>query len=135
MQAEFCKALANEHRLAIMYHLAQGEMCVSDLARMLQVPVYTLSQHLRVLKERMLVRPRKEGQSVYYSITNPTFIEGCRLIRKALVEQHRAAGMSLLAARFLDGASTSEETARPAPARAALEPEHLQESRLADGAR
>lgn len=51
----------------------------------------------------MLVRPRKEGQTVYYSITDPKFIEACSLIRQALLDQHRAEGQSLQsAAGFLD---------------------------------
>jgi len=100
--AELCKALASEHRLAILYALSQGEKCVSDLAATLELPVHNVSQHLRVLKERMLVRRRKEGQTAYYSITNPRFIQGCTLIRQALIEQHQAEGKSLLAAEILD---------------------------------
>ena len=102
MHAELCKALANEHRLAILYALSQGELCVGDLATALGIPGHKVSQHLRILKERMLVQPRKDGQTVYYSITNPRFIEGCTLIRQALVEQHQAQGRSLLAADVLD---------------------------------
>jgi DNA-binding transcriptional ArsR family regulator len=102
MHAELCKALANEHRLAILYALGPGEMCVGDLAVVLGIPMHKVSQHLRILKERMLVRPRKDGKSVYYSITNPKFIEGCTKTRQALIEQHQAAGRSLLAAELLD---------------------------------
>ena len=102
MHAELCKALANEHRLAILHALGPGEMCVGDLAVVLGIPIHKVSQHLRILKERMLVRPRKDGKTVYYSITNPKFIEGCTLIRQALIEQHQAAGRSLLAAELLD---------------------------------
>ena len=102
MHAELCKALANEHRLAILHALGGGELCVSDLAATLGIPVHKVSQHLRILKERMLVRPRKDGKTVYYSITNQRFIEGCTLIRQALVEQHQAAGESLRAAELLD---------------------------------
>jgi DNA-binding transcriptional ArsR family regulator len=102
LHAELCKALANEHRLAILYALGRGEVCVGDLARSLDIPVHTVSQHLRILKERTLVQSRKDGQTVYYSITNPRFIEGCTLIRKALIEQHQAMGSSLDAARLLD---------------------------------
>ena len=87
MHAELCKALASEHRLAILYALSQGEKCVGDLAEVLELPVHNVSQHLRVLKERLLVRPRKEGQTVYYSITNPKFIRGCTTIRQALIDQ------------------------------------------------
>ena len=111
MHAELCKALGNEHRLAILYALSQGELCVGDLATALGIPVHKVSQHLRILKERLLVQPRKDGQTVYYSITNPRFIEGCTLIRQALVEQHQAQGRSLLAADVLD--ALQQMTASP----------------------
>jgi len=100
--AELCKALANEHRLAILYTLSQGEKCVSDLAAEIGISVHNVSQHLRLLKERRLVRSRKEAQTVYYSITNFKFIQGCTLIRQALIEQHQAQGQSLLAGELLD---------------------------------
>ena len=85
MHAELCKALANEHRLKIMYALCHGgEKCVSELATEVGISVHNVSQHLRVLKQRLLVRSRKEGQSVYYSITNMKFMEACGLMRQAL---------------------------------------------------
>jgi hypothetical protein len=58
------------------------------------------------LKQRQLVQSRKEGQTVYYSIANPKFVQACTLIRQALLEQHQLAGQSLLAAEFLDGPSS-----------------------------
>ncbi len=101
--AELCKALASEHRLALMYALSDGgERCVSDLATHVGISVHNVSQHLRVLKERQLLQSRKEAQTVYYSITNPKFVQACNLIRQALVEQHQAHGESLLAAELLD---------------------------------
>jgi DNA-binding transcriptional ArsR family regulator len=101
--AEMCKALANEHRLAIMYALSEGEeRSVGELAEIIGISVHNVSQHLRLLKERQLVRARKEAQTVYYSITNPKFVQACTLIRQALVEQHQAQGESLLAAELLD---------------------------------
>jgi DNA-binding transcriptional ArsR family regulator len=102
MRAELCKAPANEHRLAILHVLGPGEMCVGDLAVALGIPIHKVSQHLRVLKERMLVRPCQEGDTVYYSITAPRFIEGCTPIRQALIEQHQAARRSLRAAELPD---------------------------------
>jgi len=116
MHAELCKALANPHRLAILYSLHQGEMCVSDLARALDISINNASQHLRVLQERRLVNSRKQGQTVYYSMTNPKFIQGCTLIRQALIEQHQAAGAFLLAEETLNALM------RPFTAPAAPEP-------------
>jgi DNA-binding transcriptional ArsR family regulator len=100
--AEVCQALANEHRLAILCALSQGEKCVSDLAAEIGISVHNVSQHLRLLKERRLVRSRKEAQSVFYSITNMKFIQGCTLIRQALIEEHQEQGESLLAGELLD---------------------------------
>ena len=102
MHAEMCQALANEHRLAIMHTLKDGEKCVGDLAAELGISVHNVSQHLRILRERLLVRARKEGQTVYYSVTNPKFVQACTLIREALLEEHSAAGASLRAAANLD---------------------------------
>ncbi len=98
MHADMCQAMANPHRLGIMHALTDGEKCVSDLAAELNISVHNVSQHLRILRERLLVRARKEGQTVYYSVTNPKFVQACALIREGLLEEHRAAGQSLRAA-------------------------------------
>jgi ArsR family transcriptional regulator, virulence genes transcriptional regulator len=105
MHAELCKALASEHRLAILYYLKDGEKCVGDIAQELDISVHLVSQHLRILRQRLLVRARKEGQTVYYSITNPKFIQACSLIRQALIEQHSAEGQSLRAAGRIEAMS------------------------------
>jgi DNA-binding transcriptional ArsR family regulator len=107
MHAELCKALASEHRLAILYYLKDGEKCVGDIAAELDISVHLVSQHLRILKQRLLVRSRKEGQTVYYSITNPKFIQACTLIRQALLEQHQAEGQSLRVAERMEAMGTA----------------------------
>jgi ArsR family transcriptional regulator, virulence genes transcriptional regulator len=107
MHAQLCQALASEHRLAIMYSLKEDERSVGDLADELGISVHNVSQHLRILRQALLVRSRKEGQTVYYSITNPKFIDACALIRGALLEEHQAEGQSLQsAAGFLDSLDT-----------------------------
>jgi DNA-binding transcriptional ArsR family regulator len=105
MHADMCQALANQHRLALMHALKDGEKCVGDLAVELGISVHNVSQHLRILRERLLVRSRKEGQTVYYSVTNPKFVQACALIREALLEEHSAAGKSLRAAADLDSSA------------------------------
>ena len=107
LHADMCQALANPHRLAIMYALKDGEKCVGDLAVEVGISVHNVSQHLRILRQRLLVRPRKEGQTVYYSVTNPKFVQACSLIREALLEEHRAEGESLQAAGLLDSTSAT----------------------------
>ena len=109
MHAEMCQALANQHRLAMVHALKDGEKCVSDLAAELGISVHNVSQHLRILRQRLLVRSRKEGQTVFYSVTNPKFVQACALIREALIEEHRAAGQSLRAVADLDSQEKPEE--------------------------
>ena len=114
MHAELCKALANEHRQALLHAIGDGEKCVGDLAVEIGISVHNVSQHLRVLKERRLVASRKEGQTVFYHVTNMKFIQACALIREALVEQHLAQGESLQAAELLDAARQQPAPAAPA---------------------
>jgi ArsR family transcriptional regulator len=110
MHANVCQALASEHRLAIMYSLKEGEKRVSDLADEVGISVHNVSQHLRILRQALLVRPRKEGQTVYYSIANPKFMDACGLMRQGLIEEHQAEGQSLQsAAGFLETLYTSSE--------------------------
>jgi DNA-binding transcriptional ArsR family regulator len=116
IHADLCKALANEHRLAILYALSQGEMCVTDLSDGLGLPVHNVSQHLRILQERLLVESRKEGKRIYYSMTNLKFIQGCTLIRQALVEQLRAANGTLLTADLMDAVARIAVSVNAEPA-------------------
>jgi DNA-binding transcriptional ArsR family regulator len=102
MHAELCKAMANEHRQAILHAICNQEKCVGDLAAEIGISVHNVSQHLRVLKERRLVASRKEGQTVYYHVTNQKFMEACALMRQALIEQHQEQGESLQAAELYD---------------------------------
>ena len=111
MHADMCQALANQYRLEIMHTLKDGERCVSDLAAELGISVHNVSQHLRIMKQRLLVHSRKEGQTVYYSVTNPKFVEACGLIREALLEEHRAAGQSLRAVAESDSQEERGEEA------------------------
>ena len=111
MHAELCKAMANEHRQAILHAICNQEKCVGDLAAEIGISVHNVSQHLRVLKERRLVASRKEGQTVYYHVTNQKFMEACSLMRQALIEQHQEQGESLQAAELYD----ARLRATPAP--------------------
>ena len=81
-----------------MYGLKEGEKRVSDIADEIGISVHNVSQHLRVLRQALLVRSRKDGQTVYYSIANPKFMEACGLMRQALLEEHQAEGTALHAA-------------------------------------
>jgi DNA-binding transcriptional ArsR family regulator len=64
-------AMANTSRLMILCQLAGGEMSVSELQPAIGLSQSALSQHLAVLRRRHLVRTRRAGQSIYYSLASP----------------------------------------------------------------
>jgi len=60
----------NEVRLKILYLLYQEEnLCVCDLGDILQMTIPAVSQHLRKLKDGGLLQSRRQGQTIYYSLT------------------------------------------------------------------
>jgi DNA-binding transcriptional ArsR family regulator len=63
-------AMANTSRLMILCRLADGEKSVSELQPMIGLSQSALSQHLAVLRRRHLVRTRRDGQSIYYSLAS-----------------------------------------------------------------
>lgn len=66
--AQLLKALANEKRLMILCLLAEGEHSVSELNAKLDLSQSALSQHLAVLRSEGLVRARRDGQNIYYTL-------------------------------------------------------------------
>ena len=66
--------VGNPMRLKIVYLLfAHNELCVCDLAEILKVTDSAISQHLRKLKDKHVVKYRKDSQSVYYSLEEKKF--------------------------------------------------------------
>jgi len=64
----------NLQRLKILYLLhAHKEMCVCDLAEILEFTDSAASQHLRKLKDKNIVKTRREGQTIYYSLVENVF--------------------------------------------------------------
>jgi ArsR family transcriptional regulator len=79
--ARIFRALGDETRLDIITCLADGEECVCNLTDALETGQSRLSFHLKTLKEAGIVRDRREGRWVYYSL-NPEVIEEVgRLVR------------------------------------------------------
>ena len=72
------KALADAIRLRILGLLSSREMCVCEVMVALGLTQPTASHHLRILENVGLVKDRKEGKWVFYSIANPELFEGMR---------------------------------------------------------
>ena len=68
-RAEVLKALAHPSRLFIVEQLMEAPHCVCELTELIGVDTSTVSKHLSVLKNAGVVVSRKEGTTVYYSLT------------------------------------------------------------------
>lgn len=66
--SQLLKCVANPHRLIILCTLIDGELSVGELNNRMDVTQSTLSQHLAILRRSGLVRTRREGQTIYYSL-------------------------------------------------------------------
>ena len=66
--AEFFSVIGDSTRIKILYLLFEGEMCVCDISAMLSMSMSAISHQLRVLKNSRLVKYRKVGKSVLYSL-------------------------------------------------------------------
>ena len=66
--AELFKVFGDTTRIRILYELFGGELCVTDIADHLSMTQSAISHQLRVLKASRLVRARRDGKTVYYSL-------------------------------------------------------------------
>lgn len=66
--AELFKVFGDSTRIKILWALDEAEMCVCDIAALLNMTQSAISHQLRVLKQSKLVKNRKEGKVVYYSL-------------------------------------------------------------------
>ena len=87
LHAEVCKTLSNPVRLRIINELQEGEMTVGALAKKLGIRQAHVSQHLAVLRQRGVVKTRRDGPNMYHGISNPKIVKTCSLIRDVLLEQ------------------------------------------------
>jgi len=65
---EAFEALADPTRARILYALGRGPLCVRDLAVIAGVSESAVSHQLRLLRDRRVVKPRRDGNVVYYSV-------------------------------------------------------------------
>jgi DNA-binding transcriptional ArsR family regulator len=68
--SNFLKAISHEGRLMILCHLASGEKSVTELESLLSARQAAVSQQLSRLRLEGLVTPRREGKTIYYSLTD-----------------------------------------------------------------
>lgn len=92
LHAEVCSALADPSRILILYALSEKPYTVNDLTSALGLPQPTTSRHLKVLRDRNLVKATRQGMNVEYSLTDHRLIEALDLLRGVMHDRitHRA---------------------------------------------
>ena len=68
--AEFFRIFGDSTRIRILFVLFEAEVCVCDLAAALSMTQSAISHQLRILKQNKLVKCRREGKSVFYSLAD-----------------------------------------------------------------
>ena len=68
--AELFRIFADSTRIKILYVLFEAEMCVSDIGEVLNMTQSAISHQLRVLKQAKLVKFRRDGKTIYYSLAD-----------------------------------------------------------------
>ena len=68
--ADFFRLFGDSTRVKILYALSQSELCVGDIAELLSMTQSAISHQLRVLKQSKLVKYRREGKAVLYSLAD-----------------------------------------------------------------
>jgi len=90
LEADLIRVLANPKRLMIVSLLGPGPLTVTEIAHRLNLSLQNTSQHLRLMRDRTIVRAQRDGREVRYALTSPVFSEACRLVRQALLAEARA---------------------------------------------
>lgn len=92
MKAELCKTMADPTRLIIIQELKDGEKSVTELTNTIGTHQAAVSRHLAVLRSKGFVAARRNGTSMYYSLSNTKIAEACSLVDQILfsrLEQNR----------------------------------------------
>jgi len=87
LHADFCKILADTSRLLIIMELNSGETSVNELARRLNLQQSNVSKHLSLMRDHGLVNSRRDGATIYYSVSDTRIFEAIKLLREVQNDQ------------------------------------------------
>ncbi|MBI3177197.1 MAG: winged helix-turn-helix transcriptional regulator [Chloroflexi bacterium] len=84
LHAEICHALSDPNRILILYELREGPRNVGELAENLAISQPTVSRHLKVLRDRRMVKAERDGTNIYYTLADKRVIQALNLLREML---------------------------------------------------
>lgn len=86
LHAEVCKALGHPLRIEVIDLLSNKELCFSDILEVTGGLKSNLSQHLSVMTNKGILKSRREGQCIYFSLSSKKVAQACRLMREVLMD-------------------------------------------------
>ncbi len=84
LQEDVFKVLANQKRLEIVQLLTDRELSVSQMVSMLGLSQSNLSQHLSLLRHAKVITARRDGQTIYYHLSDQRVARACTMIKQML---------------------------------------------------
>ncbi len=84
LHANICSGLADSNRIMIIYSLADVPHNVTDIASIVDLPQPTVSRHLKILRDRGIVRSERDGQTIIYSLSDKRIVQALDLLRATL---------------------------------------------------
>jgi ArsR family transcriptional regulator len=96
LHAQICSGLADPNRIFILYTLHENDYNVSELADTIDLPQSTVSRHLKILRDRGIVKSERRGQSVYYSLSDKRIIQALDILRSVLADNLESRGVLAL---------------------------------------
>lgn len=87
LHANLCKGLADPKRLLIIETLRSKPQTVSDISAELELSQSNVSQHLGILRARGIVRARRLGNNVFYSVSSPKIVRALDILREVMADQ------------------------------------------------
>ena len=84
LHAEICAGLADPNRILILYELSQSPHNVTELSTNLKMPQPLVSRHLKVLRERGMVIPKRKGTVIEYTLADNRLIQALDLLRAVM---------------------------------------------------
>ena len=89
IHADICKTLGNAKRLEILNALGNRELSVSELVDILGISPANVSQHLGLMRQKVILTARRNGNNIFYKVSNRKVIKACSLMREVLLERFK----------------------------------------------
>lgn len=75
LAAAFFKVVGDETRMKILCTISEGELCVNDIASAVEMTKSAVSHQLKLLKDEALVKSRREGKNIFYSLDDQHVVD------------------------------------------------------------